>query len=57
MGSKQKACSKYGMGFFYFLGNYKNFFVGPILGILGTSAHFRHFLFWGLQWQCFPWVA
>jgi hypothetical protein len=22
----------------------RNFFVGPILGILGTLAHFRHFL-------------
>jgi hypothetical protein len=29
---------------FYYIGNYKDFFVGPILGILGTLAHFRHFL-------------
>jgi hypothetical protein len=25
---------------FYYIGNYKNFFVGPILGILGTLGIF-----------------
>jgi hypothetical protein len=30
--------------FFYSIPDYKNVFVGPILGILGTLAHFRHFL-------------
>jgi hypothetical protein len=29
---------------YFHIGNDKIFFVGRILGILGTLAHFRHFL-------------